>query len=195
MHGEACDAGGSRQPAHPRSAGPSYARLLVARYPHKDDRPSMIVAPEQGGTPNRTWAGGLLDRPLGPPDGGGADLPGEAQSGGPASRPSIDHAQKVDATFGQIDSPSTHTLSSGASSCFVSTRRLEELRCRYSNSSSAGAPISSFRQRSSGTWAGVVDLRKSSRTARNRSASRHGRKCPAPSRISSRAPGMASAAR
>jgi len=65
----------------------------------------------------------------------------------------------------------------------------------YSNSSSAGALVRSFRQRSSGTWAGLVDLRKSSRTAKNRSASRHGRKCPAPSRISSRAPGMASAAR
>ena len=65
----------------------------------------------------------------------------------------------------------------------------------YSGSSSGGALIRSFRQVASGTWAGVVVRRKSSSTARNRSASRQGRKCPAPSRISRRAPGIASAAR
>ena len=64
----------------------------------------------------------------------------------------------------------------------------------YSGSSSGGALVRSFRQLASGTWAGVVVFRKSSSTARNRSASRQGRKCPAPSRISRRAPGMASAA-
>ena len=66
---------------------------------------------------------------------------------------------------------------------------------RYSSSSSGGALFRSSRQRSSGTWAGVVVSKKSWRTARKRSESRHGRKCPAPSRISRRAPGMDSAAR
>jgi len=65
----------------------------------------------------------------------------------------------------------------------------------YSCSLSGGALVRSLRQRSSGTWAAVVVFRKSSRTARSRSASRQGRKWPAPARISKRAPGMASAAR
>jgi hypothetical protein len=75
-------------------------------------------------------------------------------------------------------------------------RRVDPLRSRlrYSGSSSGGALVRSCRQRASGTWAGAVVLRKSSRTARNRSASCHGRKCPAPASISRRAPGMASAA-
>ena len=44
----------------------------------------------------------------------------------------------------------------------------------YSASSSGGALVRSSRQRSSGTWAGVVDVRKSSSTRKNHSASRRG---------------------